>query len=673
MQSAPIHYAAARGDLEGVARQLKRGAPPDARDGEDRSPLIIAAGDARAGTEMLDLLVGAGADPNAVASMLEKTPLAMAAGSLRPEWVRGLLDAGADAATQSSQGYGAVLTAVYHCTHRQVDAGLQVVRMLLEAGAHPSGVTSYSESALRVASHLGRFDLIKLLLEAGADAGQLGWSPLHHAVALGTLEETVELLRCGADLAARDWWERTPWLLALAVGDVAKAEALLQAGAVLGDRGRCSETNLTCAALNDGARCMAWLIEQGADVRAADEFGGTPLMSAAENGAVACVAVLLARGADLHALNHVSSSAISHAATPDVLRLLVGAGADLNYVDGTGSSVLKDAAEEGDLAVLQAALQLGATVDITSTGDTPLHAATGADQLEPMRLLLDAGADPNARDVDGCTPLMSARSAEAVRLLLVHGADVRICDQTGGTALASQRDPDAIQALLEAGAAVNPPGARGGDAPLTQAARAGATAQVEALLAAGADVGAATHEGLTALMSAAEAGATDCLRVLLRVHAPLEAKDRQGRTALFYASAPEAFPMHAAKEFMRGIDVRAVVRDQFGLEMPELPDGVDTALARQFAADYSYGDAVDAVELLLAAGANVNARDRMGMTPLLLAVSCGSPARVRCLLQRGADARARSRLLKSAGREARKHPDPERREQILRLLKGWTK
>jgi ankyrin repeat protein len=670
MQSTQICYAAARGDLECVARQLKRGVPPDARDGEDRTPLIIAAGDARAGTEMLHLLIESGADPNAVASMLEKTPLAVAAGSLRPEWVRGLLDAGADAAYQSSQGYGAIVTAVYHSNLRRRDEGLQVVRMLLDAGAHPSGVTSYGESPLRVASRLGRFETIRLLLEAGADAGQLGWSPLHRAVALGSLEEVTDLLRRGADLAARDWWERTPWLLTLAVGDVAKAEALLRAGAVLADRGRCSETNLTCAALNDSARCVAWLIEEGVDVKAADEFGETSLMAAAENGAVACVAVLLARGSDLHAVNHVSSSAVNFAATLEVLHLLVGAGADLNHVDGTGSSVLKDVAEGGDLEMIRAVLELGATVDITSTGDTPLHAATGADQLEAMRLLLDAGADPNAQDVDGCTPLMFARSADGVRLLLAHGADVQRRDEIGDTALASQRDPDATQALLEAGASVNPPEADGGGAPLTGAARAGAAAQVEALLAAGADVRAATRDGLTALMSAAEAGAADALRVLLKARAPLEARDRQGRTALFYASAPEAFPMHTAMERIRGTDIRTVARERFGIEMPELPDGIEAMSACRFAAGYSYGDATEAVEVLLAAGANVNARDRMGMTPLLLAVSCGSPARVRCLLQRGADARARSRLLKTAGREARKHPDPERREQILRLLKG---
>ena len=89
------------------------------------------------------------------------------------------------------------------------------------------------------ASDVGRFDVVDVLLNAGADPDQLGWTPLHQAVDLGTLADVRMVLADGADLTARDWWwwGRTPWLLALQIGDIGKAEALLAAGATLADRG----------------------------------------------------------------------------------------------------------------------------------------------------------------------------------------------------------------------------------------------------------------------------------------------------------------------------------------------------------------------------------------------------------------------------------------------------
>ena len=60
-------------------------------------------------------------------------------------------------------------------------------------------------------SRLGRFDAVRLLLGAGADKSQLGWTTLHEAVALGSLEDMRAVLSQGADLEARDWWERTPF------------------------------------------------------------------------------------------------------------------------------------------------------------------------------------------------------------------------------------------------------------------------------------------------------------------------------------------------------------------------------------------------------------------------------------------------------------------------------
>lgn len=84
--------------------------------------------------------------------------------------------------------------------------------MLIERGVALNGVSRHKESALRVLSRIGRFDAVQLLLDAGADEAQIDWTPLHRAVAFGTLDDVKALIEAGENIEAVDWWERTPWL-----------------------------------------------------------------------------------------------------------------------------------------------------------------------------------------------------------------------------------------------------------------------------------------------------------------------------------------------------------------------------------------------------------------------------------------------------------------------------
>jgi ankyrin repeat protein len=74
--------------------------------------------------------------------------------------------------------------------------------------------------------------------------------------------------------------------------------------------------------------------------------------------------------------------------------------------------------------------------------------------------------------------------------------------------------------------------------------------------------------------------------------------------------------------------------------------------------------------MLLGAGADINARDAQQMTPLILAASCGRPARVAALLKAGADIRLRDTQGKTALDHAHLHPEAEHREAIVHMLEN---
>jgi hypothetical protein len=205
---------------------------------------------------------------------------------------------------------------------------------MLDAGADPSAMSEYGESPLRVASKNGRFEVVRMLLDAGADGGQLGWDELFFAVAFGTALELEAALAGAPDTAARDYWERTPYLLALQVGSVEKATVLLAAGADRGARGRCGETPLAHAIRGDHVDVLRWLLEAGEDIEGANDSGDTPLIAAALWSARRCVTALVDAGADIFASNDIPHRAIDMTGDPAIVAALVEAGEDVNKLDG---------------------------------------------------------------------------------------------------------------------------------------------------------------------------------------------------------------------------------------------------------------------------------------------------------------------------------------------------
>ncbi len=219
-------------------------------------------------------------------------------------------------------------------------------------------------------------------------------------------------------------------------------------------------------------------------------------------------------------------------------------------------TILSSFWEEITLEQIKTCLNNGADVNARDwVGATPLHEVAGK-SFEVISLLLKAGADLNARSALGGTPLHQVakwnRDPKAIIALLDAGADLHARDDWGNTPLHNaaniNHNPEVIVVLLNAGADVH---ARNRDdwqgrTPIHEAADGWDNSEVIiVLLEAGADVNARDKDGRTPLHLAvfSDAGISstsfEYIPILLKAGVDVNARDKDGKTALYYASKNE--------------------------------------------------------------------------------------------------------------------------------------
>jgi ankyrin repeat protein len=263
----------------------------------------------------------------------------------------------------------------------------------------------------------------------------------------------------------------------------------------------------------------------------------------------------------------------------------------------------------------------------------PLHYAAIYGSADAMRILLEAGADPNARNQQEATPLIyAAWNFPKTQLLVDKGAQVNVAAKNGIT-------------------------------PLMIAASAlGNSKTTEYLLAHGADAKALDTLGGDALIRAGWMSDPQAVTLLLAKGARARNADRAGFTALQMA------PMFADCQRVNlllkaGADVNSF--NSFAGQVKNGPIALVHLTPLMLAAPYS--DA-ETVSTLLKAGARVNDSDIRKMNPLMLAIATdqAKPATVRQLIAAGADVNAKDQNGESALDWARKFRDPE----ILSILES---
>jgi ankyrin repeat protein len=378
-----------------------------------------------------------GADANA-RDASGTTALMWAAYNGDVDLVKQLVAAGADVSAQNEFGAFALSEAA-------ILGSTPIIEVLLAAGADANGTNPEGETPLMVVARTGNVEAAKALVDAGANVNAVEqWgrqSALMWASAQSQPEMIEFLIANGADVnargAVRDWERKvikeprpkdmnqgglTPLLYAAREGCIECAMALLAGGADpdLPDPHRVAPINM--ALMNTHFDFAAYLIDAGADINRWDLYGRTPLYFATDMNTLP-----VQGNGSMSALPSMDE----HTGV-DIVRMLLEKGADPNIQlkrrppyrnvpqDRGGDSILSQgatpllrAARAGDAAIVGLLLQHGALVDLPSNqGVTPLMAAAGVEYglrvtrgrnrtdegvLATMRLLLDAGADINAR------------------------------------------------------------------------------------------------------------------------------------------------------------------------------------------------------------------------------------------------------------------------------------
>lgn len=480
------------------------------------------------------------------------------------------------------------------------------------------GALSASGPALVEAARIGDADAVRALLARGADP----------------------------DEAAPDGSTAVHW--AAHRDDLAMLDTLLAAGAVPDRLTRYQVAPLTLAAQNGNAPVIERLLEAGASPDTASQEGQTALMTAARNGSIAAVHALLRRGARVDvAESFRGQTALMFAAgegNTGAVELLLEAGAELNARSRGGYTPLLFAVRNNREETVRFLLRQGADVnDRIPDGTSALSLAILNADFDLAALLLDAGADPNAPDPRG-HPLhvvVWLHQPGKPPDFAMNGEDPQPVPQPRGRLshldiarllLAKGADPNAVitwgdRRFNSGGLARNPPSLNigrhyltyEGATPFYLAARNGDAPMMRVLVDGGADPTRPNRFGVTPLM------ATACLDYY------------EGETAGPYSGVPEADRLEAVTLALAlGNDVNA--RTTFGeyemIGTPEdtllrYPDNFRDLLELgvgdpRFAEMTALHGAVicnqpSIVKYLIEQGAEVNARNRLGWTPLMIA------------------------------------------------------
>lgn len=430
-----------------------------------------------------------------------------------------------------------------------------------------------------------------------------------------------------------------------------------------GRRASCVNVTASVATLFNAVCCgdlddVIKSLKEGVPVDSLDDDGNTALIIAAE-GEPGIVEELLERGAKIDSQNHNGVTALIAAVKyedPSLVSILIAAGADLTLRDRKGRAAA-DFAKQVDSAVLSEMLQLFNIKDpngsqkkgknrrrrksmvYVDAQTRELLEAVTAGLLPKVTQLLYAGSMVDAQDDDGNTALIFAAEGEPMILehLLKSGADIDHQNRSGNTALCvaiRAEDPDCIRLLLDASASTTIKN-KEGLTPVDLAQKSGNEQVLRQVLG--------LSEGLVVKAKSAPALKMEVMR---RGSLPsCSSADR--RTRAFFESISEG-------DFER---VERILQMEFDVNV------ADDAGCRPL--HFAVEGEKNMVALLLREGADVEARNNAGETPLMMAIRFGDVDCIRMVLKANPDVSVKD----GAGRDAMSYAEASSSSLVTSVIR----
>jgi len=487
--------------------------------------------------------------------------------------------------------------------------------------------SALSAADLRVAdaAKQGNREAVRSLLNDRADVNASepdGTTALHWAVHRYDLEMADLLIRAGANVNAANEYGVTPLSVACSNGNSALAVRLLEARANPNAALWSGETPLMTCARTGSTEAVKSLLTRGADVNAKEsQKGQTALMWAAANKRAEIVRALIEAGADIRARSNVTSlpEPFMNPCTPDDV-CLTSRTDGFTYPDTVrfpktagGFTPLLFAAQQGDIESARHLLAAGADVNEATPEEGTALLVASASGHEPLALfLLEKGADPNAKDAFGITPLHYALHQG---MLAVSSYKPQPTDRFGWV---RHNMPELAKALLARGADPNAQIAYDFptyDYPLISRSNGNNLPQISLV-------------GATPFFLATAIRDLDLMRVLVegRANPRLPAKD--GVTPLMVAAGMAherggvGFGGTVGVEYTTTADEEKRILEavKLAVELGSDVNAVNAWRGQTAIHSAAYMGYADVIEFLAQKGADLNVKDKYGQTPISIAL-----------------------------------------------------